>query len=195
MLLERAVAAAQGTLEASDYLRGGLPWSSVAHAVLALAAEAEGRPDEAEEEARIALSTLDGLTHIHHFVHVLWAAGRVLIGHQAPEAGPMAEQVAQGLGYLSMTMVDPGIRAKWFAVAIHRELAQLAGFELPEAFGSSEELTDLDEHELALLREITSGTREANSGEDEVSGLLEKLGVGSESAAIEYAIKAGIQWR
>ena len=195
MLLERAVAAAQGTLEASDYLRGGLPWSSVAHAVLALAAEAEGRPDEAEEEARIALSTLDGLTHIHHFVHVLWAAGRVLIGHQAPEAGPMAEQVAQGLGYLSMTMVDPGIRAKWFAVATHRELAQMAGFELPEDFGSSEGLTDLDEHELALLREITSGTREANGGEDEVSGLLEKLGVGSESAAIEYAIKAGIQWR
>ena len=194
-LLERATQAAERTLQVTGSLRGALPWAAVAHAVLAVSADAEGRAEDAEENARIALTSFDGLTHILHFVDVLWAAGRVLIGHQAPEAEGMAYQIAQGLGFLSLNIVDPEIRAKWFGVETHRELAQLAGFELTDDFGSPEGLTDLDDHDLALLREITSGTREDNGSEDEVSELLEKLGVDSESGAIEYAIKAGIQWR
>jgi hypothetical protein len=194
-LLDRATEAAQNTLGATGSLRGQLPWESVAHAVLAVVADAEDRAADAEEEARSALSSLDGLTHLLHFVNVLWAAGRVLIGHQAPEAGPRAQQVAQGLGFLSMNMVDPEIRAKWFGVETHRQLAKLAGFELSEDVGSGGTPADLDDHELALLREITSGSPEAEENEEEVTGLLTKLGVGSEIEAIEYAIKAGIQWR
>jgi hypothetical protein len=194
-LLDRATEAAQNTLGATGSLRGQLPWESVAHAVLAVVADAEDRAEDAEEEARSALSSLDGLTHLLHFVNVLWAAGRVLIGHQAPEAGPLAQQVAQGLGFLSMNMVDPEIRAKWFGVETHRQLAKLAGFELSEDVGSGGAPADLDDHELALLREITSGSPEAEENEEEVAGLLTKLGVSSEIEAIEYAIKAGIQWR
>lgn len=194
-LLDRAAQAARDTLDATGFMRGQLPWESVAHAVLAVVADAEDRPEEAEEEARVALSTLDGMTHIIHFVNVLWAAGRVLIGHQAPEAGGMAQQIAQGLGYLSMNIVDPEIRSKWFSVEAHRELAQLAGFELPDYLGSDEEPADLDEHELALLREITSGSNETQHDQTEVTDLLSKLGVDSETEAIEYAIKAGIRWQ
>lgn len=194
-LLGRAGQAARDTLDATASMRGQLPWESVAHAVLAVVADAEDRPEDAEEEARIALSTIDGLTHILHFVSVLWAAGRVLIGRQAPEAEGMAQQIAQGLGYLSMNIVDPEIRSKWFAVDTHRELAELAGFELPEYLGETQEPADLEDHELALLREITSGTNEIQHDETEVDALLSKLGVSSETAAIEYAIKAGIQWR
>ncbi len=194
-LLDRAAGAARRTLEASASLGGHLPWESVAHAVLAVVADSEDRRDDAEEEARIAISTLDGLTHLLHFVNVLWAAGRVLIGHQAPESNDLAYQIAQGLGYLSMNMVDPETRAKWFAVETHRELAQLAGFELSESPESIPGRTDLDEHELALLREITSGADERQADEASVSALLAKLGVESEIEAIEYAIKAGVQWR
>ncbi|HEX6302343.1 MAG TPA: AAA family ATPase [Acidimicrobiia bacterium] len=194
-LLERAAQAAHDTLDATGFMRGQLPWESVAHAVLAVVADADDRREEAEEEARIALSTLDGLTHILHFVNVLWAAGRVLIGNQAPEANDMAQQIAQGLGYLSMNIIDPEIRSKWFGVEAHRELAQLAGFELPDYLGSSQEPADLDEHELALLREITSRSYETKHDQTEVTDLLSKLGVDSETEAIEYAIKAGIRWR
>ncbi len=194
-LLNRAAEAAHKTLNASGSLHGQLPWDSVAHAVLAVVADEENRAEEAEEEARIAISTLDGLTHLLHFVNVLWAAGRVLIGHQTPEAGPLAQQVAQGLGHFSMNMVDPDIRAKWFGVETHRQLAQLAGFELPEDLGYSEAPIDLDENELALLREVTAGSDEAANNEEEVSDLLAKLGVGSATEAIEYAIKTGLQWR
>ncbi len=194
-LLDRTAQAARDTLDATGFMRGQLPWESVAHAVLAVVADAEDRPEEAEEEARVALSTLDGMTHIIHFVNVLWAAGRVLIGHQAPEAGGMAQQIAQGLGYLSMNIIDPEIRSKWFGVEAHRELAQLAGFELPDYLGSDEEPADLDDHELALLREITSGSNETQHDQTEVTDLLSKLGVDSETEAIEYAIKAGIRWR
>lgn len=194
-LLARAAEAARKTLETSESLSGQVPWDSVAHAVLAVVADTENRPEDAEEEARIALSTLDGLTHLLHFVNVLWAAGRVLIGHQTPEAGALAHQIAQGLGFLSMNMVDPEVKAKWFGVETNRRLAQLAGFELSEDLASNEGLADLDDHESALLREIASGSRVAEENGEDVSGLLAKLGVESEIEAIEYAIKAGIQWR
>ena len=55
--------------------------------------------------------------------------------------------------------------------------------------------TNLDEKELGLLREVISGAEERKGDEAAIAALLDKLGVGSESEAIEYAIKAGIQWR
>ena len=125
---------------------------------------------------------------------MLWAAGRVLITQRAPEAEGLAYQIAQGLGYLSMTMVNPEIRAKWFAVDAHRELAELAGFEV-SAFGSSDTAVGLADQEVALLRAITSGSVDHRATEDEVSALLTKLGVASETEAIEYAIKAGVTWQ
>lgn len=194
-LLEQATEAAERTLEACASLGGGLPWESVANAVLAVVADIEGRRDDAEEHARIAISTLDGLTHVLHFVDVLWATGRVLIGHQTPEAGALAYQIAQGLGYLSMNMGDAETRNRWFAVETHRELARLAGFSLSEEIEPIVANTELDERDLALLREITSGSDNGETDEAAVSELLGKLGVGSETEAIEYAIKAGIQWR
>ncbi len=194
-LFQRAEEAAHRTLEACASLGGGLPWESVAHAVLGVVADVEGRSEEAEEEARTALFTLDGLTHILHFVNVLWAVGRVLIAHGTPEAGELAHQIAQGLGFLSMNIVDADTRSKWFATATHRELAQLAGFQLPADMRPVQGDAALDEVELALLREIVSGTDEREANEAQVKALLDKLGVVSETAAIEYAIKAGIQWR
>lgn len=193
-LLARAVEAARNTLDVCASLRGQLPWTSVAHAVLAVAADARDDPEAAADEARTALSTLDGLTHLLHFVDVLWATGRVLIGHEAPEAVALGQQIAQGLGFLSMNMVDADIREQWFGVDTHRQLAELAGFELAEGMGQQPS-TDLDDHELALLRQIASGSDEAEENEEAVAGLLAKLGVESETAAIEYAIKAGIQWQ
>ena len=54
---------------------------------------------------------------------------------------------------------------------------------------------ELADKEMELLREITSGSDEREAGEEEVAALLSKLGVASETQAIEYAIKAGITWQ
>jgi tetratricopeptide (TPR) repeat protein len=193
-LLERARSAAEDTLAATDALPGTPPWTPVAQAILAVVADAEDRPDDATELARTALSTLDGLTHILHFVDVLWAAGRVLIGRGLPEAEELAEQIAQGLGYLSMNMSDPEIKGSWFAVGTHRELAQLAGFQLADQFGPGEQAQQLTAQELSLLRSITSGS-EAPEAPDDIAELFSKLGVNSATEAIEYSIKAGITWQ
>lgn len=193
-LLDRARSSAGATLDAIRPLPGNLPWEAVAHAVLAVVADAEDRPEDAADESRIALSTLDGLTHILHFVNVLWAAGRVLIGQQAPEADALAHQIAQGLGYFSMNMINPEIKTKWFAVDAHNELAQLVGFEISD-FSSGEGAVGLADPEVELLRAITSGSVDHGATEDEISDLLSKLGVASETEAIEYAIKAGVTWR
>ncbi len=193
-LLDRARLNAESTLDAVKALPGNLPWEAVAHAVLAVVAEADDRPGDAADESRTALSTLDGLTHILHFVNVLWAAGRVLIGQRAPEAEGLAHQIAQALGYLSMTMVDPDIRTKWFAVDSHHELAQLVGFEVSD-FASGNDAIGLDAAQLDLLRAITSGSADHGASGAEISDLLSQLGVASETEAIEYAIKAGVTWQ
>lgn len=194
-LLQRARAAANETLDASKTLPEDCPWASVAHGVLALVAQAEGSAEDAADEARTAISTLDGLTHILHYIDVLWAAGRVLIGQQAAEAKELAQQIAQVLGYLSMNMVDPEIKARWFGVDAHRELAALAGFELGDGFGGGAGAIELADREMAVLRELTSGNSDGNATKDEISELLSTLGVGTETEAIEYAIKAGVTWQ
>lgn len=193
-LLGRARRAAEQTLDCVGPLRGQLPWESVAHAVMAVVADSEGRSEEAADEVRLALSTLDGLTHILHFVNVLWAAGRVLIGQGAPESEALTQQIAQAMGFLSMNMTNPDVRAQWFDVPSHRELGRLVGFELSAGFDVADGASDLADHELELLREIASGSRE-HEAEQDISDLLAKLGVESETEAIEYAIKAGVTWQ
>jgi DNA-binding CsgD family transcriptional regulator len=194
-LLRRARDAAERTLECARPLPGQVPWVSVAHAVLAVVAESEGRSEEAADGARLALSTLDGLTHILHFLNVLWAAGRVLIGQGAPESEALTHQIAQAIGYLSMNMSNPDVRARWLDVPSHRELCQLVGFSLEEGLEATDGVADLSEQEFRLLRGIASGSNENGITEEDVSNLLAKLGVKSETEAIEYAIKAGITWQ
>lgn len=91
-----------------------------------------------------------------------------------------------------MTITDPVIKARWFDLPRHRGLAQIVGFDSspgPEAGTGAPELS-VEEH--ALLRDLASRAR---SGSNDLEGPLAKLGVGSESEAIEYAIKAGVTWR
>jgi class 3 adenylate cyclase/tetratricopeptide (TPR) repeat protein len=194
-LLEQARAAAGTTLENTVSLPGGNPWAGMAHAVLALAAQVDGRVEEAANEARIALTSFDPLTHVPHFVDVLWVAGRVLVAQQEPEAEALVEQIAQGLGYLSMSMTNPDTKTRWFSVHSHKELAQIAGFDLSAGFGGDQVAAGLEDAELELLRLIASGSGDGPVSDAAVSALLAKLGVASQTEAIEYAIKAGITWR
>jgi class 3 adenylate cyclase/tetratricopeptide (TPR) repeat protein len=194
-LLEQAMSAAEETLDRVQQLPGQLPWDSVAHAVKAVGAHAAGRSEEAADEARYALTTLDGLTHIRHFIDVLWAAGRVLIGQGEPESEDLSHEIAQGLGYLSMSMVDLDIKTRWFEVPSHRELAQLIGFDLGGEWGAVGEELDLTNDDLDLLRAITSGSSDDAGSEEDISSLFAKLGVDSETGAIKYAIQAGVTWQ
>jgi class 3 adenylate cyclase/tetratricopeptide (TPR) repeat protein len=194
-LLERAEEAAQTTLQATASLPEGHPWAGMGHAVLALAAQSRGRSEEAAAEARVALTSFDALTHVPHLVDVLWVAGRVLVAQEEPEAEALREQIAQGLGYLSMSMTNPETKTKWFSVHSHRELAEVVGFDLSAGFGGEHDTAGLEDADLELLRHITSGSGDGPVGEEAIASLLAKLGVASETEAIEYAIKAGITWQ
>ncbi len=190
-LLEQAATYANATLETTQSLPPGTPWSAMAHAVRALA----DQTGDGADEARTALTSLDGYTHIPQLVDVLWVAGKVLIAHDAPESAALKEQIIQAIGYLSLGMTSPETRAKWFSVPSNRELATIVGFDTAAGLDGGGPTTDLEQAELDVLRHITSGSEDGQTQDSAVVALLDKLGVGSRTEAIEYAIKAGVTWQ
>jgi hypothetical protein len=103
-----------------------------------------------------------------------------------------------------MSMTDPDIKAKWFDLPTHRELAEIVGFDPSQAWQPNEiDGVELSDKELGLLGDLASGSvtagqasgGQAAAGSDDVGQLLAKLGVASESEAIEYAIKTGVTWQ
>jgi len=184
-------------------MNGQLPWEPVAHAALAVASQAEGDDATAADESRAALD-VDGDTHLSLYLPILWAAARTLIRPGEPEAAALTAEILAGLSYLNMSMTDPEIRAKWLDVPIHRELAEIVGFDPSQVLEPGElEAVDLSHSDLELLRGLASGSVTAaagsaeRTGEDpnEVSRLLAKMGVATQNEAIEFAIKAGVTWR
>ncbi|MEX0863903.1 MAG: AAA family ATPase [Acidimicrobiia bacterium] len=195
--LKKAKAAASETLRTVRPMSGRLPWEAEAHAALALVAQAEGEGARAADEARAALD-IDGETFLSQYLHVLWAAGRILIVEGEPEAAALSAQILAGFTFVDMSIADPDLKARWFGIPTHRELAEIVGFEPSEAPQS--EGIELGEAELGLLRDLAAGSAVADHGEgpggsDAVEELLAKLGVTSETEAIEYAIKAGVTWQ
>lgn len=198
-LLDRATETAEETLDTAGGIKGQLPWEPLAHAALALVAEAKGDAVTAADEARKSLD-IDGETHLLYFVPILWVAARTLIATGEPEAASLSAQIIGGLSYFSMSMAEPGLRDKWFANPVVREVAEIVGFD--PASSLSAEVADgpaLTEDELVLLRELASGSVAARTGNgqgsSQVDELLAKLGVETENEAIEYAIRAGVTWR
>jgi hypothetical protein len=163
-----------------------------------LVAAAEGDGEKAADEARAALD-LDGETFLTQYLHVLWVAGRVLIVADAPEAPALSAEILAGFGFIDMMLADPDLKAKWFGIPTHRELAEIVGFE-PSPASEAEDRVELGEDELGLLRDLASGSVTADragapGGAGDVKELLAKLGVASETEAIEYAIKTGVTWQ
>ncbi len=195
--------AAGETLRLADRLPGNLPWQAVAHAALAVLAQSEGDADTAAEEARAALE-IEGEDHIEWFLHVLWAAGRTLITQGEPEAAALSAQILGGFSFINMSISDPDIKARWFAVPARRELAEIVGFDPAAAWQpESMEALDLTSGEVQLLRDLAMGSvtarhragAGASASSESLAGLFAKLGVESETEAIEFAIKAGITWQ
>jgi len=200
-LMGRARTTALETLDAVRPISGRLPWTALAHAALALVAQAEGDDVTAAEEARASLD-LDTETHVSAYIQVLWVAGRILIRQGEPEAEGLTQEILGGLSYVSMLINDPDIKSRWFAVPEHSELAGIVGFERSE-LEAEEPAVELSDSDLEVLRDLASGTVTARRSTDdgatdaneEVDRLFAKLGVGSETEAIEFAIKSGVTWR
>jgi predicted ATPase/class 3 adenylate cyclase len=191
-LLDPAKETANEALELSRQLKGQLPWGSVAHAALALVAEAEGDSTTAADEARNALD-IDGETYLNYFVPILWVAARILIVGDQPEAASLSAQIIAGISYLGMSLGDPELRDKWFATPMIAEISRIVGFDPAESLATDEEGgPQLTAEDLALLRELASGSSDRSP---EVDDLLARLGVATENEAIEYAIKAGVTWQ
>ena len=191
-LIEPAREAANEAMELSRQLKGQLPWGAVAHATLALVAEAEGDPTTAADEARNALD-IDGETYLNYYVPILWVAARILIVGDQPEAASLSAQIIAGISYLGMSLGDAELRDKWFATPMIAEVSRIVGFDPAESLATDEEGGPaLSEEDLALLRELASG---ASDRSPEVDDLLARLGVATENEAIEYAIKAGVTWQ
>ena len=189
--LDKARRAAAETLQMVGHMGGRLPWESIAHAALALVAQADGDTGAAAEEARAALG-IDGETFLTEYVRVLWVAGRILIAGGEPEAAALTAQTLSGLAYVDMSISDPEIKAGWFALPQHRELAEIVGFKISMPAPPDGEM-ELNTVDLDLLRDLASG--EAADDSDRVAELLAKLGLASKTEAIQYAIKAGVTWQ
>ncbi len=191
-LFEPAKETAIEALELSRQLRGQLPWGALAHATLALVAESEGDATTAADEARNALD-FDGETYLMYFVPILWVAARILIAGDQPEAASLSAQTIAGLSYLGMSLGDTELRDKWFATPVIAEVSRIVGFDPTESPTVEEaggpELTEAD---LALLRDLASGSSDRSP---KVDDLLARLGVETENEAIQYAIKAGVTWQ
>jgi hypothetical protein len=189
--LEKAQLAATETLATVDSMSGQLPWESEAHAALALVAQATGDLRTAAVEARACLQ-LDGETFLEQYLHALWAAGRILIVNNEPEAASLSAEVIAALGFVDMSISDPDFKLRWFALPMVRELAEIVGYESSTAEES--ESTELTDEDLVLLRDMASGSL-APQETGGVDVLLAKLGVASQAEALEYAIKAGVSWQ
>jgi hypothetical protein len=190
--LRKAKELAVETLATTRPMSGRLPWEAESHAALALVAQAEGDMATAASEARACLD-IDGESFLAQYLHVMWAAGRILIVNGEPEAASLSAEILAGFGFVEMAIPDPVLKAKWFALPPIRELVEIVGFEPSETWVSGG--VQLGDDELGLLRELASGTVGTDGGADRVDELLAKLGVASESEAIEYAIKAGVAWQ
>jgi tetratricopeptide (TPR) repeat protein len=192
--MTRARAAADTTLQMVRGFGAPMPWSADAHAALALVAQAEGEETTAADEVRSALD-LDGETFLTQYLHVLWVAGRVLILGNAPEAPALSAEILAGMGFIDMLIADPDIKRSWFGIETHRELAEIVGFEPTFEVVPTEEV-GLTETDLALLRDLASGSMSQSQGQPgEVDELFARLGVGSAAEAVEYAIKSGVTWQ
>jgi tetratricopeptide (TPR) repeat protein len=196
--VKKAKGAAVESLRTIRPMSGGLPFEADAHAALALVAQAEGDGETAAEEARAALD-FDGETFIAQYLHVLWVAGRVLIVGDAPEAAALNAEILAGMGFIDMSIADPDLKARWFGLPTHRELAEIVGYE-PSQVGQPEDTVELGEEDLELLRDLASGSvtddpQGRPGGTGDVGALLAKLGVASQTEAIEYAIKTGVTWQ
>ncbi|HEY6635300.1 MAG TPA: AAA family ATPase [Acidimicrobiia bacterium] len=195
-LFERARETAQETLVMASQFKTETPFTALAHATLALVAEAAGDADLAADEMREA-QTLQGETHLLYLVPILWVAARILIRGGHPEGAEVTEEIIGGLTYVSMSMGDPEVRDKWFSHPIRREMAEIVGFDPAHVDAAPSEGIEFTEEDLELLRAVTSGTAAARGGDgpSPVDDLLAKLGVATEHEAIEYAIKAGVAWQ
>jgi tetratricopeptide (TPR) repeat protein len=196
-LFERARETALETLEIARHIKGETPYTALAHAALALVAEAEGDADTAADEARSARN-FPGETHLLYLVPVLWVGARALIQGGQPEAADLTEEILGGLNYVSTSMADPDLRDKWFANPIPRQVAEIVGFDPGQAGEAPRDGIEFTDDDLELLRAVTSGTAAGSKTGDDpspVDDLLAKLGVATENEAIEYAIRAGVTWQ
>jgi len=196
-LLEPAHETAKEALELTGQLRGQLPWAALAHAALALVAEARGETDLAADEARNSLD-FDGETHLLYLVPILWVAARTLIATGEPEAAALSAQIIAGLAFLTMAMPEGELRDNWFSNPMHREIVEIVGFDPSDSMLPDEvDGAALTETELQLLRDLASGSVGSGDPADwnQVGDLLTKLGVESENEAIQYAIKSGVTWQ
>jgi hypothetical protein len=193
-ILKTAREAATEVMTMVRRMPGKLPWEAVAHAALAVVAQAEGDQTTAADEGRAALD-IDGETYLSMYLPILWAAARTLIAPGEPEAAALSAEILAGLSYISMSMTDPDIKAKWFDLPTNREVAEIVGFDPAQSWLSDEvESVELTDEELGLLGNLASGGQ-TGIGPDDVGRLLAKLGVASQTEAIEYAIKAGVTWQ
>ena len=118
-------------------------------------AQAEGDDRTAAVEARACLD-LDGETFLEQYVHSLWAAGRILIVNNEPEAAALSAEIIAAFGFVDMSISDPDLKARWFALPPIRELAEIVGFESSTP-GESDSIV-LDNDELGLLRDMAAGS-------------------------------------
>lgn len=201
-MLETAEAAARDTLEQTESLPGRLPWQAKAWGVIALVQHLRDSPDEAAENARNALSLLQPRFNPDEYLDVLWMTAQVLIGQGAAESDDLIKEIHDDLAYIDESSLDNEMMARWFAVPLHRQLAEMSGYERPVERSVTDLPEGLDSQDFEILRLLGTGDTDQEiarriGSDDEtvkrkVAALVDTLGVSDRTEATRYAVQAGI---
>ena len=211
-LAERSAVEAQQLAAA---LPGHPPWGAQAQAALARIALLRGDVETARSAARAAAEALERSDQRELFVEVVGPVARVLASSGDPEDERLGRAIAQRVvGLVAERTADEEVARRWFGVAEHRELVELAGGieaareavrSTPEALVQRRLPTlplDLAADESALVRLMMEGrsdleiARALSLDEAEVtrrlSDVFAKMGAPSRSVATLYAFMADI---
>ena len=111
---------------------------------------------------------------------------------------PRTKKPANEHGYLEATADAMAVKRTWEEnphanIGVACGASGIVGFDPAESLATDGEGgPELTEADLALLRELASGSSDRSP---EVDDLLARLGVATENEAIQYAIKAGVTWQ
>jgi len=204
-LLDRALAAADEARALVSTLPGQLAWEAQAWGGTCLVALAREDKEAAADAARSALEALTPRLMQALYLDVLWAAARALIPGGAPEGPDLIAEITEDLVIVDQSMVDPRIKRRWIEIPIHKELAEITGyngFVEESGFPQFWQAQDMEELEVDILKGLTAGRTDAEiavtlgTSEQELTQQMEtifsKLGVDTRSAATERALRAGI---
>ena len=186
-------------------LPGHAPWGAQADAALATVALERGDVEAAVAAGRAAFEALRNGMHEDTRLEIMIPAARaVLAGAPSEVQAFVRDYLHTALSRIAQATADETVRVRWLTSPVGRQLAELAGSDVPTGPGrdpaaASEDGPRLDEAERTLLQLLTEGrtnaeiAAELRVGESDVAqglGRLQaRLGASTRAEATSLAFR------